>query len=230
MKERKKPTQRTRAKLQKEAGSRCPICGNEDVGEFQVHHLDGNPANDAFQNLLLLCPNCHAKFTNGTLTSEDGYRAKMKLVCEPAGAGTLRQSEIVQINHGDRVVQAAGTVNIRMTRARNMKAAVPVSGVVGTSPAERAYIKHLYDRLIDYKRAIPKYDAQRAGRTVARYVRDAFGTSWSYVPIGRFRELVELLQRKIDATPIGRKHAKDGTKSYSTFEEFQQARSVPHIG
>ena len=224
MNERKKPTQRMRARLQKEIGSKCPLCGNEDVGEFQVHHLDGNPANDDFQNLLLLCPNCHAKFTNGTLKPQEGYRAKMRLVCEPAGAGATRQPEIVQINHGDRVVQAAGTVNIRMTRARNTKAAVPVSGVIGTSPAERAYIKHLYDRLIDYKMAIPKYDAPRAGRTVARYVRDAFGTSWSYVPIERFRELVELLQSKIDATPIGRKHIKDGTKSYSTFEEFQQAR------
>lgn len=224
MNERKKPTQRMRARLQKEIGSKCPICGNEGVGEFQVHHLDGNPANDDFQNLLLLCPNCHAKFTNGTLKPEDGYRAKMKFVREPAGAGATRQPEIVQINHGDRVVQAAGTVNIRMTRARNSRAAVPVSGVIGTSPAERAYIKHLYDRLIDYKKAIPKYDGRRAGQTAARYVRDAFGTSWSFVPIERFRELVELLQRKIDATPIGRKHAKDGTKSYSTFEEFQQER------
>lgn len=128
---------------------------------------------------------------------------------------------IVQINHGDKVVQAAGNVNIRMTRGRKAKAAVPLSGVIGTSPNERAYIQHLYNRLFDYKIAIPGYDEAKAGRIIARYVRDRFGTTWSHVPISQFNSLVELLQQKIEETPIGRLHKKNGTKSYSSFEEFQ---------
>ena len=226
MKPRKKPSQRERALLQQEIGSTCPICGNEAVGEFQVHHLNGDPLDNSFTNMLLICPNCHAKFNNHSYSREIGYQAKLKVYKQNETKKTsvandsTSAASIVQINNGDDVIQAAGNVTIRMTRGRRAKAAVPISGVVGTSSKERAYVKHLYDRLFDFKKATPGYDDARAGRTIARYVRDAFGTTWSYVPIDRFFELVELLQKKIDQTPIGRKHRKNGTKPYSSFEEF----------
>lgn len=218
---RKKPSQRDRALLQQEVGSRCPICGDENVGEFQVHHLNGNPADTTLTNLLLICPNCHAKFTNHSYSAEVGYQAKLKVfqpsnsVTEPVATG----GSIVQISHGDGVVQAAGNVSIRMPRGRKSKAAVPMSGVIGTSPDERSYIKYLYDRLFDYKKAIPGYDEGRAGRVIAKYVRDKFGTTWSLVPIHCFQPLVALLQHKIEETPIGRAHKKAGTKAYKSFEE-----------
>ncbi|MBK6998271.1 MAG: HNH endonuclease [Lewinellaceae bacterium] len=50
-------------------------CENCDLTEWlaspiplELHHKDGNRYNNAIENLLLLCPNCHA------LT--DNYRAK----------------------------------------------------------------------------------------------------------------------------------------------------------
>lgn len=223
-----RPTARERAILQKEVGSQCPICGNGDVGEFQVHHLNGNPSDSDLTNLLLICPNCHAKFTNHTYSPEIGYQAKLKAIQKTSSGKNNHESSphIVQINHGDKVVQAAGNVSIRMPCGRKSKAAVPISGVIGTSPHERAYIQYLYNRLMDYKMAIPGYDGGRAGRVVSRYVRDAFGTTkWTMVPIDQFDALSALLQEKIETTPIGRKHAKNGTKAYSTFEEFKTRNS-----
>jgi hypothetical protein len=54
---------RVRAELQKEIGSRCPFCPDEEVGHFQIHHIDGDRTNHSFENLLLLCSPCHSKFT-----------------------------------------------------------------------------------------------------------------------------------------------------------------------
>lgn len=219
---RKKPSQRDRALLQQEVGSICPICGDENVGEFHVHHLNGDPSDTTLPNMLLICPICHGKFNNHTFAPEVGYQAKLKVLQanQVVKKEEGRSQGIVQISHGDRVVQAAGNVSIRMTRGRKSNAAIPLSGVIGTSPHERAYIQYLYNRLIDYKMAIPGYDGGRAGRVVSRYVRDAFGTTWTHVPIEQFDAIVSLLQGKLDATPIGRKHTKNGTKAYSTFEEF----------
>lgn len=51
--------------MQKEIDSICPICQNEVVDHFQIHHIDENPENDEFDNLLMLCPICHSKITKG---------------------------------------------------------------------------------------------------------------------------------------------------------------------
>ena len=35
---------------------------------MELHHIDGNKYNNSLDNLILLCPNCHAQ--------TDNYRAK----------------------------------------------------------------------------------------------------------------------------------------------------------
>ena len=40
----------------KEFRNRCAICGRY---EPQLHHIDQNPSNNAAENLIPLCPNCH---------------------------------------------------------------------------------------------------------------------------------------------------------------------------
>lgn len=43
----------------------CAICNwNEDSDILQVHHIDENRNNNTLENLIILCPNCHAKLTS----------------------------------------------------------------------------------------------------------------------------------------------------------------------
>ena len=66
--------------LQKEIGSICPFCRNEEVGHFQIHHIDENPANSQVDNLLMLCPTCHSKITKGDITLKEVKDKKNSLM------------------------------------------------------------------------------------------------------------------------------------------------------
>ncbi len=51
-------------------GERCGKCGWREHNPFTsqvpltVHHIDGNWSNNCEENLILLCPNCHALTEN----------------------------------------------------------------------------------------------------------------------------------------------------------------------
>lgn len=48
--------------------NRCDVCGitswNGHPLNMELHHVDGCPSNNKRENLLLLCPNCHAQTEN----------------------------------------------------------------------------------------------------------------------------------------------------------------------
>ncbi len=70
---------KTKAKLQQEIHSECPFCQNQDVGCFEVHHIDENPENNDLKNLLMICPNCHTKITKGDIIEEKVRKIKNEL-------------------------------------------------------------------------------------------------------------------------------------------------------
>lgn len=80
-KSRKRVPEKTRALLQKEIGSTCPFqdCNNEDIQHFDVHHIDEDPSNNAIENLLMLCKNCHSKITKNDISVEEVIALKKKL-------------------------------------------------------------------------------------------------------------------------------------------------------
>jgi hypothetical protein len=47
---------KTRDAVMREYNHLCAICGTQNP---QIHHIDEDPANNAIENLLPLCPNCH---------------------------------------------------------------------------------------------------------------------------------------------------------------------------
>jgi len=65
-------------RIKRQAGQRCEHCGHvHDVRSghvLTVHHLDGNPANCAPENLVALCQRCHlhiqARFVVGQIVME----------------------------------------------------------------------------------------------------------------------------------------------------------------
>lgn len=62
-----------------EAGAKCAFCAESEVVALEVHHIDGDPANNAFGNLLLVCATCHAKITGGVLSAETVHFRKREL-------------------------------------------------------------------------------------------------------------------------------------------------------
>lgn len=47
-------------KIYKRDNWNCQICGNHG-GLLNCHHIDQNPLNNSLNNLITLCPTCHAK-------------------------------------------------------------------------------------------------------------------------------------------------------------------------
>lgn len=43
----------------------CAVCGFNEEDILQVHHIDENRQNNELSNLIILCPNCHARITWG---------------------------------------------------------------------------------------------------------------------------------------------------------------------
>jgi Leucine-rich repeat (LRR) protein len=70
---------KVRAELQKEVNNKCPFCPNEDVGHFEIHHIDENPGNNEMSNLLLVCPTCHSKITKGDIQKKVVLKKKKQL-------------------------------------------------------------------------------------------------------------------------------------------------------
>lgn len=73
-------------------GTPCEVCGWDCVNPksglvpTQVDHTDGNALNNAYSNLQVLCPNCHAlTATYGYLNKGSGVRPKRHTV-KPLGA------------------------------------------------------------------------------------------------------------------------------------------------
>lgn len=71
---------KTRSTLQKEIGSICPICSNEDVEHFQIHHIDENREHNEIKNLILICSNCHSKITKGDIPRKKVQKIKAELI------------------------------------------------------------------------------------------------------------------------------------------------------
>ena len=47
-----------------ETDDSCAICGAKGIGILSEHHIDSNRANNDYDNLIVLCHNCHHKVTN----------------------------------------------------------------------------------------------------------------------------------------------------------------------
>lgn len=70
---------KVRAELQKEINSLCPFCSSSDVGHFEIHHIDEDPSNINFSNLILICPTCHSKITKREITRQMVETVKQNL-------------------------------------------------------------------------------------------------------------------------------------------------------
>jgi 5-methylcytosine-specific restriction endonuclease McrA len=66
-------------RIYQEAGSKCVFCPEAEVASLQIHHIDEDRANNDFENLILVCANCHTKITR-RVVSEADVRIKKRQV------------------------------------------------------------------------------------------------------------------------------------------------------
>jgi len=48
-----------------ETDNSCAICGAKGIDILSEHHIDSNRSNNDYDNLIVLCHNCHHNVTNG---------------------------------------------------------------------------------------------------------------------------------------------------------------------
>jgi hypothetical protein len=64
-----------------ETDDSCAICGIKGVAVLSEHHIDGNRRNNSYDNLIVLCHNCHHSYTNNKgLTNQQITARKRNLI------------------------------------------------------------------------------------------------------------------------------------------------------
>lgn len=71
---------RIEKRVYQEATSQCSFCPQREVAALEIHHIDGNPANNVFENLILACSSCHSKITARVISLSDVVSRKKKFL------------------------------------------------------------------------------------------------------------------------------------------------------
>jgi hypothetical protein len=103
-------------------------------------------------------------------------------------------------------------------------------GSIGADLLRRNYIRYLTERYFRYREA----DASFGPKAVRRFsyavlfknIEARFKAPTYFIPEARFDELVDFLQRKIEATILGKRNRSRGQRNYETFDEFQLTQTA----
>ncbi len=222
-KRRKQIPVKVKSELQKEIDSVCPFCGNDEVGHFEVHHIDENPSNNEFQNLLLLCPICHSKITKGDITIEAVQQKKVEL----SQGKSVRKQSVKKVNNfnapiGNAVIGDNNNVTF-ISKPDKVKPKINryPDGCIGADIHRRNYFDYLKVRYYEYKeKEVGKENMEYAvlSRTLKRLFKIPRNRTIYDMPIERFEELVVYMQQRIDGTKFAKVKGK-GHRNYDTFEE-----------
>jgi hypothetical protein len=103
-----------RRAVEVEAGHRCAIPTCRQI-PTQIHHINENPADNRFENLIVLCPNCHQRVTARKIDrlAVEMYKANLSLLNERYSSTERRYLEILAAErakggHANSLVLATG--------------------------------------------------------------------------------------------------------------------------
>ncbi|MEF3696227.1 HNH endonuclease signature motif containing protein [Desulfolutivibrio sp.] len=209
-----------RAQLQREICSVCPFCENDDVGHFQIHHIDGIPSNNEIENLLLLCPNCHSIITKGDIPQVEVWKRKIQLA---HGAERVHEkAKVVQFNShvGNAVIGDNNRVNVNQQKKKVVNK-YP-EGTIGSDRDKTNYISYLISRYNEFK----EYEVGKGnvrygvfGAHLKKKYRIGSTKTIYNLPIYKFSALSTYIQGRIDGTMLGKIKQKT-QKNYSNFSVY----------
>ncbi|WP_276131902.1 HNH endonuclease signature motif containing protein [Polluticoccus soli] len=213
---------KVRAELQKEINSCCPFCENDDVGHFEIHHIDEDPSNHQKQNLLLLCRNCHSKITKGDISQPEVFKKKISLLSKPVVAPKVASKTVNVSNTHNAIVGDKNKITINNNK-KTVKQKYPPD-CIGYDAKKALYVGHLIQRYNEYK----EYEVGKGGvkyHVFGGLLKKEFNvpaTRTIYnLPIDKFDDLVAYIQSRINGTKLAKVKGRDH-KNFSTFEEFQE--------
>ncbi|OFW01294.1 MAG: hypothetical protein A3H94_05895 [Acidobacteria bacterium RIFCSPLOWO2_02_FULL_60_20] len=221
---------KTRPKLSKtlekrvfqQAGSRCAFCSEAEIVALEIHHIDGDPANNVIENLLLVCASCHTKITSRVFSEIDvTFRKRQlqqgvppKLASQPTVSVSITGSQF----RGD----IANTI-IKTSHRSTPRTKHP-DGSLGADIRKKGYVDYLIAKYFEFRKADISYG--RRGRIsyaeLHKTIQREFGCRTFYTPVEAFPRLVDFLQVRIDPTILGKNNSSRGVPNYRTYEAHLQ--------
>lgn len=228
MKPRKKPSQRMRALLQKEIDSQCPFCQSQEVDTFEVHHLNGQPDDERSENLLMVCPTCHAKITAGTIPINEVYQKKIELMVasKQKTRQNRAQTTAPRVSMKDVKIGIVGSNNNVTTKTVKKQVVKYPSDCIGSDSTKANYISYLikrYNEFASWKRddfRYPAFNAHLKKQFKVGNQRTVFN-----IPLTRFDELADYIQQRIANTRLGRMK-KNTQRLFQSFAEYCAEQST----
>lgn len=209
----------------------CQFCGNDDINILELHHIDGNRDNTTIENLIPLCPNCHAKATKKIIPQHD-----VELMRQRVAVGTLPYPQeklsktekvipqTVLSNHGS--ISVVGDISnsriethVHFESKKNQPCIYPHS--IGAHVNWKNYIDYLIDRLAEYRKKDVKYAEKNVYGAIRRIFKNKFGANVKDVSESKFEEIVTYFQREINNTKFARVMiSKNHGRNFKTYHEF----------
>lgn len=113
--------------------------------------------------------------------------------------------------------------NFTPKRAKSVKLELP-DGALGKDLSKKNYVRYLIDRYGDWKqielnRKNEKFNWASFTKSIMKRYK---ASGINYIDIRHFEDLVMYLQKRIDATIMGKVNRSKKQKNYSSFEEYQK--------
>lgn len=127
------------------------------------------------------------------------------------------------------VFNTGGNLTIKTADRSRVRAEYP-PGCIGADLIKRNYVRYLVERYNRYKQAdagFGRATAKFAYAVIFKHVEARFKAPIYFIPVGRFEELVEYLQDRIDQTILGKRNTAKGQRNYGTFDEYSTTQSLP---
>lgn len=132
----------------------------------------------------------------------------------------------IYINATQVIVERLRAEKVVFMKAKGPTIAPP-DGTIGSDALMRNYAKHLIDQYNHFASKQPKR-GKFSFAAIHSILKKRYGVGkWELIPIGRFDDLCEFLQRRVDATWLGSVNRSKGHKNYSTLAEYRVKYFAP---
>ena len=228
MKPRKNPPPRIRALLQKEIDSQCPFCKSQEVDAFEAHHLNEKPDDGRFENLLMVCPTCHAKITAGTIPVNEVYQKKIELMVAQKRKAEQSQdkSSAPKVSMKDVGIGIVGDHNNVTTKTIKKQVVKYPPDCIGSDSTKANYISYLikrYNEFAKWKRDDFRYEVFNSH--LKKLFKVGPQRTVYNIPLTRFEELVDYIQYRIADTRLGR-IKRSSQRLFQSFAEYCAEQAI----